>query len=308
MNSEFVTNSLSSTHLFRKFSPTLKYAAFPGSEHPMGIHDGLPPPYEIIPTELPSPFDYPEDSDDVEIEVPLAFKDEEVSLWPEDQEVPLEPPNSEIVIISDDEDDEPTDHIIEDLDDDEGYMSTEKYEPKEDPNNTPYTPRIHSHVTPVDPHSSRLRSKIVSLPSSSMRKPTEISSSPEYVPEIPLSDYTPASSDSIPISQGIGDIPEYTPLSHKYTLFCLEYTPLNLEYTPTTPKYYPTSVADHIPYSVFGDLSRFSGYYSALQPSSFVTRKTTDDDEARSSRVRDEEHDEDPVEDPETIERSDSDH
>lgn len=47
-------------------------------------------------------------------------------------------------------------------------MSTDEYETVEDPDDTPYT-RIHYRLIPVDPPSSHLTSRMISLPSSISR-------------------------------------------------------------------------------------------------------------------------------------------
>lgn len=147
----------------------------------MEIDDGLPPHLKIVPPHLHIPLDHPEDADDVEIEVPLT---------PKDQEVPLKQENQEIVIISDDKDDEHGDLIIEDLDDGVDPLSTDEYETEEDPDDTPYTPRIYSRVMSGDPQSRHVRSRITSLLGSSSRMHIEIPSSPKYTP-IHSSEYTP---------------------------------------------------------------------------------------------------------------------
>lgn len=149
---------------------------------------------------MPIPLDRPEDAEDVEIEVPL------------------EPKNPKIVIISDDKDDESIIGIYEGV---EPMLIDDYIKAEKDPDDTSYTPCIRSQ--PTDPPSSRLRSGMAHLPNSSLRMPIETPSSPEYSP-IHSMEYTHETPS-----------PEYTPASTSYTPVSLEYTPSISEYTPLSP-------------------------------------------------------------------------
>lgn len=148
------------------------YATPPRREHPLGINDGLFPPLDVIPSYMPTPLPHPTDVEDIEIYILLESE------------------NRETVIISDDEDDEP---IVSNDEDVKPMSIDDDTEAKKDPNDIPYTPRIHSQVTPDAPSSSHLSNRIASHSKSSSRIPIDIPSSleyssirsPEYTPETP---------------------------------------------------------------------------------------------------------------------------
>lgn len=69
--------------------PTLMYAAPPGREHLIEAHFGLAPLPEEIPPYMPPPLHYIDDADNIEIQTPPIQQD------------------PEIVVILDDDEDEP---------------------------------------------------------------------------------------------------------------------------------------------------------------------------------------------------------